>query len=60
VEVQLLLDKTSDKLKPTDLISDFDKIKNEVSGNEKTSIECSDLTIDKNWEFDVKCSFFSY
>lgn len=60
IEVQLLLDKTSAKIKPTDIISDFDKIKDEAAWNSKTSIECSNLNISNDWTFDVKCSFYSY
>jgi len=59
-EVSFLLNKTKNKLKVLDILSKFDKIKNDFSPLNKTRIKCEEININSNNEFTIKCSAFSW
>lgn len=58
-DVKFLVEKTDDKLKPLDIMSDFDKLKNSFVAWDKWQIKCSNLEIDKDSNFSMSCSAYS-
>jgi len=58
-EVSFLINKTKDKLRVLDILSEFDKMKNDFSPLNKTRIKCIDLNINVENEITMECSAYS-
>lgn len=58
-DVKFLVEKTDNKLKPLDILSDFDKIKNSFVAWDKWQILCSNIEIDKDSNFSISCTAYS-
>lgn len=58
-DVKFLVKKTDDRLKPLDIMSDFDKLKNSFVAWDKGQIKCSNLEIDKDSNFSMSCTAYS-
>lgn len=59
-EVSFLLDKTEDRLKTLEIISEFDKLKNEYTWFEKRKITCENFSIDSSKNtLTANCSAYS-
>jgi len=58
-EVSFLYSKTKNKLRVLEILSEFDKIKNNFSPLNKTLIKCEDITISYDFIVDMHCSAYS-
>ena len=59
-EVSFLYSKTKNKLRVLEILSEFDKIKNNFSPLNKTLIKCEDITISHDFIIDMHCSAYSW
>lgn len=58
-DVKFLVEKTDNKLRPLDILSDFDKLKNSFVAWDKWQILCSNIEIDKDSNFSMSCTAYS-
>lgn len=58
-EVNFLLNKTINRLKPLEIFSEFDRLKNEFEPFEKTRIKCFNITFEKWNLVRMHCSAYS-
>ncbi|MDQ7022319.1 MAG: hypothetical protein Q9M97_02105 [Candidatus Gracilibacteria bacterium] len=58
-EVSFLINKAKNKLKILDILSEFDKIKNNYSPLNKTRISCENINIGSDFILDIECSAYS-
>lgn len=57
-EVSFLLDKTHTRLKPFDILEEFDRLKNEFETQDKTALSCYDIVIQDD-VMTVNCDTYS-
>ncbi len=58
-EISFLIDKSKTRVKPLELLAEFDRLKNEFEPYEKSKIICSDLVFSAGNNFKIKCEAFS-
>jgi hypothetical protein len=58
-EVSFLINKTRDKLRVLEILSEFDKLKNTFSPLSKTIIKCENINISSDFIIDIQCSTYS-
>lgn len=54
-----LINKSENKFDPINILSEFDKLKNEFEPLDKSKIECWRIAINNQNEFDIKCTIYS-
>lgn len=59
-EVNFLISKTKNKLRVLEILSEFDKIKNNFSPLNKTRILCKNIDISSDFIINVSCSAYSW
>ena len=57
--VAFLLEKTNSRLRPLDILSDFDELKNKFESIDKSKIVCSDIEINDSLVFTARCEAYS-
>ena len=57
--VTFLLNKTDSRLKPLDILSDFDAIKNKFEPIDKSKIQCFDMVIKDDMTLSARCEAYS-
>ncbi len=58
-EVSFLLDRSKNRVKPTEILSKFDDIKNKFDPQEKSKIQCYNITINKERLLTMSCEAYS-
>lgn len=58
-EITFLLSKTKNRLRPMEIIEEFDILKNSFETDDKKKITCVDLRIDNEYKLSAKCSALS-
>ncbi len=58
-DVSFLVEKSTSRLMPIDIIGKFDAIKNKFEPIDKSKIQCSNLSILENGNFSVSCDAYS-
>lgn len=54
-EVSFLMDSKNSRLKVLNILSDFDRMKNDFSGLDKWMIYCPKISMISGWELDITC-----
>jgi hypothetical protein len=58
-EVSFLLDRSKNRVKPTEILAKFDDIKNKFDPQEKSKIQCYNITINKERLLTMSCEAYS-
>ena len=58
-EIQFLLDKKINRLKPLDILNEFDLLVNDFVQSDKSMIECKDIKVDNEYVLSAKCTAYS-
>lgn len=58
-KVSFLLDKSQNRLRPAEILKDFDEVKSQYSSVDKSEIQCNDITISGEWLLDISCDVYS-
>ncbi len=58
-EIQFLLDKKINRLKPLDILNEFDLLVNDFVQSDKSMIECKDIKVNKEYILSAKCTAYS-
>lgn len=58
-DVKFIIEKTDSKIKPLDILSTFDKLKNSFVAWDKWQLTCSNLEIDSQNNFSISCTAYT-
>lgn len=58
-DVKFLVDRTQNRLRPSDILEEFDRLKNNFSSSDKWQIKCQNVEISAPDTFSISCSAYS-
>lgn len=59
-DISFLLDRTNNKIRPLEILEEFDKLKNEFEPINKSRIRCFNVLIDWDYNLEISCSAYSW